>query len=95
MQPIDADAEHLLFLVRQHARNTSNQSVKQRHRLQKCLGRLSQTDRALLLLRHQKCLSVQEIAVHSGFSAALVQRRLLHALERLCRLLRNEADEAP
>ena len=63
-----------------------------RERLRQALGRLSERDREVLVLRNLEQLSVADTAEILGISEGAVKVRHLRALERL-RVLLNEQDE--
>lgn len=63
---------------------------EQAGRLRAALGRLPDTDREVLVLRHLEQLSPHEIAAVLGVSPAVVYTRHLRALRRLRRVLDEE-----
>jgi len=64
-----------------------------RGRVRAALGRLSDRDREVLVIRHLEGLSTKEIAAILGISEAAVKTRHVRALDRLQRLLRDELGE--
>lgn len=67
-----------------------------RERIRQALGRLSERDREVLVLRNLEQLSVADTAEVLGISAGAVKVRHLRALERLRALLNdNNEEEAP
>jgi RNA polymerase sigma-70 factor (ECF subfamily) len=69
---------------------------EQRERVRQALGRLSERDREVLVLRNLEQLSVADTAEVLGISAGAVKVRHLRALERLRALLAGaDAEDVP
>jgi RNA polymerase sigma-70 factor (ECF subfamily) len=66
---------------------------EQRERVRQALGRLSERDREVLVLRNLEQLSVADTAEVLGISSGAVKLRHLRALERLRALLAGKVDE--
>jgi RNA polymerase sigma-70 factor (ECF subfamily) len=80
--------ESLHLLANQLAARGSSPSARLRQKdlaegLKAALGRLSESDREVLVLRHLEQLSVRDIAAVLGLSESAVKMRQVRALERL------------
>ena len=88
----DALAERLLASGTSPSRRLIREEL--RRRVQAAMDRLSERDRAILVMRHLEELSAAEVAAALGISEGAVRVRLLRALSRLRNLLDDEGSGA-
>jgi RNA polymerase sigma-70 factor (ECF subfamily) len=84
-------ADRLATLGSSHSARLHHSEM--RHRVQSALGRFSERDREVLVVRYLEHLSTREIAAVLGMEEAGVKTRQLRALQRLRDLLGDDLAE--